>query len=107
MRAPTVRRVVAVVCALGVVGMIVSAVARALPAVLASGLVTSAAILCLLVAVAVSEGMEPSEVVLARAEQEGAAVESMVSSMTLGGADEGALRALVAAAVRLGRSLGP
>jgi hypothetical protein len=91
-----VRAVVLIVCALGVVGMIVASALDSNGAALTFGLITVSAIVCLIVATAVSvavsgavgSGGPPAE---ARAER----VEALISDLVAAGADETAVRNLV------------
>jgi hypothetical protein len=79
-----------VVCALGVVGMIVASALDSNGAALTFGLITVSAIVCLIVATAVSGGAggPPGD---ARAER----VEALISDLVAAGADETAVRNLV------------
>jgi hypothetical protein len=79
--------------------MIASAVAGSTGAALTLGLVTATAVLCSLVATAVT-GPRPAP--LRRGDP--AQVEAMVRRLVEAGADEAAVRALVTEARRLGRS---
>ena len=98
----TVRRVVVVVCVLGIGGMIAGSIADNSGAALTAGLVTAAASLCLMVATAVAA---PTPAMAgAGAEAQAAAVEEQVAVLVRGGADEAEVRALVGAAVALGRT---
>ncbi len=84
-----VRAVVLVVCALGVVGMIVASALDANRAALTFGLVTVSAIVCLIVVTAVTSGGGlPAEERVAR-------VETLISDLVAAGADENAVRNLV------------
>ena len=96
------RLVVFAVCAVGVAGMIAGSVTDSNALALTFGLITVAAVLCLLVATSVAATdatTEPDEDLARR-------LESGVSDLVAEGADETKLRELVAAAVRLGRGLG-
>ena len=103
-----VRRVVLAVCALGIAGMIVASVNDNNGAALTFGLVTSAAVVCLVVATAVTR---PAGIGGAAAggpagppdEAQAAAVEELVGGLVASGADERELRKLVREAVHLGR----
>ena len=94
-----VRRVVIAVCVAGIAGMIVSSIADNTGAALTAGLVTAIAVLCLIVATAVTgaQGLGVSELLAND-------VEERVESLVADGADEAEVRALVGAAVKLGRS---
>ncbi|HET7487159.1 MAG TPA: hypothetical protein VFJ85_04475 [Acidimicrobiales bacterium] len=104
MTARAVRRVVVAVCAAGIAGMIVSSVTEHDGAAVTFGLITTAAVLCLVVATAVSRA---TPAVPAPDEAQAAVVEDRVRDLVAGGADETAVRALVGEAVRLGRGERP
>ena len=97
-----VRRVVIAVCVAGIAGMIASSVADNNGAALTAGLVTAVAVLCLIVATAVTGagrvGAESHLELLA------ADVEDRIQTVVEEGADEAKVRDLVGAAVRLGRA---
>ena len=93
-----VRAVVLVVCALGVVGMIVASIVDANGAALTFGLVTVSAVVTLIVATAVSNSAGPV------AEEQGRRVEALINELVAAGADETAVRALVREAARLRRA---
>ncbi|MDP9070942.1 MAG: hypothetical protein M3N68_06615 [Actinomycetota bacterium] len=97
----SVRRIVVVVCLGGVAGMIVASVAGSNGAALTFGLITATAVLCLMVATAVSGGATAA---LGGDERQAAGVEAMVERLVAHGADETDVRELVEQAVRLGRS---
>ena len=97
----TVRRVVIAVCVAGVVGMIVSSVADRTGAAMTFGLVTAVAVLCLMVATAVSG---PARGGHQRFEEDAARVESGVRRLVDAGADEDDVRRLVGDAIALGRA---
>ncbi len=80
--------------------MIASAVAGSTGAALTLGLVTAAAVLCSIVATTVT-GTRAGPL----RQGDPARVEAMVRRLVDGGADEAAVRALVAEAQRLGRSV--
>jgi ABC-type Na+ efflux pump permease subunit len=94
------------VCAIGIAGMIVGSVADNNALALTFGLITAAAVLCLMVATAVSP---PATTAKAAAttpvfdEGQAARVEHLVSRLVAEGAREEAVRQLVGEAVRLGR----
>src|SRR5687768_11239199 len=94
-----VRRVVIAVCVAGIAGMIVSSIADNTGAALTAGLITAIAVLCLIVATAVTaaRGVGVQELLAND-------VEERVESLVADGADEADVRALVSAAVKLGRS---
>ena len=101
----TVRRVVLAVCVGGIAGMIVSSIADNTGAAMTFGLVTAVAVLCLMVATSVSGAARVgAESHLAALSDE---VEDRVAALVQTGADEGELRQLVRAAVRLGRTAPP
>jgi hypothetical protein len=96
-----VRRVVIGLCGAGVAGMIVASILNANGAALTFGLLTAAAVACLMVATAVAgpasaRNLPPDE---ERAER----VERIVRQLVAAGAEEPLVRALVRESVRLGR----
>gem|GEM_PF-2886397 len=93
------RWVVVAVCASGVAGMVVGSIADDSTVTLTFGLLTAAAVACLIVATAVT-GDAPADA----DEVAGARVEELVVALVAHGADEAAVRALVREAVVLGRS---
>ena len=99
MRARAVRSIVLVVCALGVVGMIVASVADANGAALTFGLITVSAVACLIVATAVANGRGTvaADVDVTCAER----LEGLISDLVAAGADETAVRNLVREAAQL------
>jgi len=94
-----VRWVVVAVCASGIAGMVVGSIADDNTVTLTFGLLTAAAVACLIVATAVTGGA-PAEA----DEVAGARVEELVAALVAGGAEDAAVRALVREAVVLGRS---
>ena len=100
-----VRRIVIVVCIAGIGGMIASSIADNNGAALTTGLVTAVAALCLIVATAVTGGGRgvagPGHL-----DELGAEVERGVMSLVDAGADEQAVRDVIGAAVRFGRTRG-
>ena len=101
--ARAVRLVVIAVCVGGVAGMIVTSALKHNGAALTFGLITAVAILCLMVATAVTGGaVAPTGTT--DAERLAAAVEASVADLLEAGADERAIRDLVRDAVRLGRA---
>ena len=97
-----VRRVVIAVCVAGIAGMIASSIADNNGAALTAGLVTAVAVLCLIVATAVTgAGRVGAE---AHLELLAADVEDRVAAVVAAGAPEPEVRALVGAAVKLGRA---
>ena len=98
MSASAVRRAVFAVCVVGIAGMIVTNIADNSGGSMTFGLVTAAAVLCLIVATAVSRPAGGDS------EELGASVEAGISAVVAQGADEDDVRALVADAVRLGRA---
>ncbi|MDQ6927922.1 MAG: hypothetical protein M3159_04575 [Actinomycetota bacterium] len=93
-----VRRFVLAVCAVGIAGMIVGSVAGDNGVALTFGLLTAAAIACLMVATAVA-GDTP-----VRADDDAAArVEELSRQLVEGGAPTASVEELVREAVRLGR----
>jgi len=101
-RARVVRWVVIGVCGAGIAGMIVGSVADNNDVALTFGLITAAAVLCLMVATAVSP---PATATKAAAfdDAQAARVENLVGRLVAEGASENAVRELVGEAVRLGR----
>lgn len=97
---PTVvRRVVIAVCVAGIAGMIVSSIADNTGAALTAGLVTAMAVLCLIVATAVTTARGVGVTDLLAND-----VEERIESLVADGADEATVRALVGAAVKLGKA---
>jgi hypothetical protein len=96
--ARAVRIVVIAVCAGGVAGMIVSSILDHNGAALTFGLVTAVAVLCLMVATAVTTDRLPAD-----AEQTAAALEDAIGLLVASGADEMAVRNVARTAVHLGR----
>ena len=96
-----VRRVVIAVCVAGIAGMIVSSIADNNGAALTAGLVTAVAVLCLIVATAVTGGKVAAD---AHLELLASDVEDKVATVVAQGAEEQAARDLVKAAVKLGRA---
>jgi hypothetical protein len=94
------------VCVGGIAGMIVGSVADNNDLALTFGLITAAAVLCLMVATAVSPPASTSKTANAVAafdEGQAARVEHLVNRLVAAGAREDAVRQLVGEAVRLGR----
>jgi multisubunit Na+/H+ antiporter MnhB subunit len=98
-RARVVRWIVIGVCVVGIAGMIVGSVADDNAVALTFGLITAAAVACLMVATAVSPAPQASQVDEAQA----ARVEELVGLAVAQGAAEETVRTLVGEAVRLGR----
>jgi hypothetical protein len=94
--------VVIAVCAVGIAGMIVGSVADDNDVALAFGLLTAAAVTCLMVATAVGASTHGT-----LDEEQARTVETLVEDLLATGADETRVRELVAEAVRLGRSRAP
>ena len=95
-----VRAVVIVVCVLGIAGMIITSITDHNGAAITFGLITAVAILCSMVATAVTRtapNPPPDEL--------GASIEARIAALVDGGADEADVRALVGEAVRFGRSV--
>jgi hypothetical protein len=90
------------VCVGGIAGMIVSSIADNTGAAMTFGLVTAVAVLCLMVATAVTGGGRVgAESHLALLADQ---VEERVAVLVDGGADESSVRDLVRAAVKLGKA---
>lgn len=97
-----VRWVVIGVCVVGVGGIIAGSVADNNAAALTFGLVTAVAVVCLMVATAVSPS--PSDAAPANFDEgQAARVEHLVGRLVADGASEDAVRRLVGEAVRLGQ----
>jgi hypothetical protein len=88
-----VRRLVWVVCWLGIGGMIAASIADNVGAAMTAGLVTAVAALCLIVATAVTRGTAGA--VDERAAQD---LEARITALVAAGADEAQVRDLVRAA---------
>jgi len=102
-RARVVRWVVIGVCAGGIAGMIVGSVADNNDVALTFGLITAAAVLCLMVATAVAPPSTAANPTHVFDEGQAARVEHLVERLVADGAREEAVRRLVGEAVRLGR----
>ena len=89
------------VCVMGIVGMIVSSINDNNGAALTFGLLTTAAVICLVVATAVTRPASGTPV--GAEERQAALVETLVEELVAGGADEADVRRLVGESVRLGR----
>ena len=102
-RARVVRWIVIGICVVGIVGMIVGSIGDDNGLALTFGLVTAAAVACLMVATAVSAS-DGAASTHARPfdEAQGARVEELIQRLVARGAPEGEVRALVREAVRLG-----
>ena len=101
-RARVVRWVVIGVCVVGVAGIIGGSIADNNAVALTFGLITAVAVVCLMVATAVSS---PGATTRATGfdEEQAAHVEHLVGRLVADGASEQAVRELVGEAVRLGR----
>lgn len=97
-----VRRVVLAVCVAGIAGMIVSSIADNNGAAMTAGIVTAVAVLCLIVATAVTGGGKVGAE--AHLELLASQVEEHVEVVVSQGANEDDVRRLVGAAVKLGRA---
>ena len=100
--APVVRRVVLVICLIGVPGMIATSIADSTGGAMTFGLITATAIVCSIIATAVESsrtggGAGSPEEIAAR-------LESGITDLVASGTDEQTLRRVVADAVRLGRT---
>jgi hypothetical protein len=89
---------VVAVCVAGVAGMIVASILGSDGAALTFGLVTAAAVTCLMVATAVAASQAAPEVV---DEERAARVEEMIGRLVADGADEARVRQLAREASRL------
>jgi len=96
------RWTVAAVCGGCIAGMIAAAATRHVGGVVAFGLVSSAAVACLLVA-AVVAGEGPAAAPT-DAEERARAVEARIAALVAAGAVEDDVRALAGEAIRLGRA---
>ena len=106
-RARVVRWVVIGVCVVGIAGMIGGSAADNSDLALTFGLITVAAILCLMVATAVSGPATAANTSGgAFDEAQAASVERLVERLVADGARESDVRELVGEAVRLGRGAG-
>ena len=92
-----IRRVVLAIVVVGIAGMIVSSINNENKVALGFGLVTALAVLCSMVATAVTSGGADD------ADAQAARVETLSGDLVSSGADERAVRALVRESVRLGR----
>lgn len=102
-----VRRVALAICVAGIAGMIASSVADSTGAALTFGLITAVAVICTMVATAVTSGAgrghpSPRQQGVVD-EAQAAKVEQLVRRLVAEGADEDQVRGLVSEAVRLGR----
>lgn len=102
-RARVVRWVVIGVCVIGIAGMIVGSVGDNNDVALTFGLITAAAVLCLMVATAVSPSTTVTTSAVIFDEAQAARVEQLVERLVAAGAPEDSVRQLVGEAVRLGR----
>lgn len=100
-----VRGVVLVICAAGIAGMIVTSVQGRDGAALTFGLITAVAVLGLILVTAVTDAPAARRDPVAE-EEAAAALESLVQALVREGADEGAVRDLVRAALDLSRARG-
>jgi hypothetical protein len=96
--AKAVRRLVIGVCVAGIGGMIAGSVADNNGIAITAGSVTAIAVLCLMVATAVTGGATVGS---------GERVEELAEDLVADGADEAAVRELIREAVKLGRSQCP
>lgn len=96
-RVLVIRRLVLTVVVVGIAGMIVSSIANENKVALGFGLMTALAVLCSMVATAVSTGGVDDTAAQA------ARVETLTGDLLASGADERTVRSLVREAVRLGR----
>jgi hypothetical protein len=102
-RARVVRWVVIGVCVVGVAGIVGGSIADNNAVALTFGLLTAVAVVCLMVATAVS-GSTPAAGAPSFDDAQAARVEHLVGRLVADGASEDAVRRLVGEAVRLGRS---
>lgn len=105
MTAKAVRRLVIAVCVIGIAGMIIGSIADNNAVAMSFGLVTAVAVLCLMVATAVTGGGRvPLD---AEADARAQRVDDLVAQLAGGRAEESDLRRLVGEAVKLGQSRRP
>src|SRR5437868_11059 len=102
-RARVVRWVVIGVCVVGVGGIIAGSIADNNAVALTFGLMTAAAVVCLMVVTAVAPSTSSAKTT-AFDEGQAARVEHLVGGLVADGASEQAVRQLVGEAVRLGQS---
>ena len=96
-RVRVIRRIVLAIVVVGIAGMIVSSIANENKVALGFGLVTALAVLCSMVATAVTSGGADDT------DAQATRVETLSGDLIASGADERTVRALVREAVRLGR----
>ena len=96
-RVRVIRRIVLAIVVIGIGGMIVSSIANENKVALGFGLVTALAVLCSMVATAVTSGGADD------GDAQAARVETLSGDLMAAGADERTVRSLVREAVRLGR----
>ncbi|MCP5026157.1 MAG: MFS transporter [Actinomycetia bacterium] len=101
-----VRRVVLVVCAAGIIGMIVGSIADRTGVAISFGIMTALAVLGLILVTSVA-GPEAFGGSRAIPEREAAAVDIAIDELVAAGADEEQVRELVRRSLVLGRRLGP
>ena len=93
-----VRGTVIVVCVAGIAGMIIGSIADNNAVALTFGLVTAAAVACLIVVTAVTA---PTAATAARADDRAERVEELIQGLVSAGADEEEVRSLVREAAHL------
>ena len=96
-RVRVIRRIVLAIVVVGIAGMIVSSIANENKVALGFGLITALAVLCSMVATAVTSGGADDT------HAQATRVETLSGDLIASGADERTVRALVREAVRLGR----
>jgi hypothetical protein len=96
-RVRVIRRIVLAIVVVGIAGMIVSSIANENKVALGFGLMTALAVLCSMVATAVTSGGADDT------DAQATRVETLTGDLIASGADERTVRALVREAVRLGR----
>jgi hypothetical protein len=102
-----VRIAVAVVCVVGIAGMIVGSIADNNGVAITFGLVMAAATLCLIAVTAVTGSDKVGDPGTITDEEAAEAIEHQVRALVDAGAEEESLRALVGDAIRLGRTARP
>ena len=96
-RVRVIRRIVLAIVVVGIAGMIASSIANENKVALGFGLMTALAVLCSMVATAVTTGGADDT------DAQASRVETLTADLLGTGADERTVRALVREAVRLGR----
>ncbi len=98
MRLSTLRRLVTLICALSIAGMIVMSIKSNVGGAMTSGIIGAIAMLCLITGNAIHLGTNGG----GAQEALGAELEARVSDLVAAGADADAARAVIAKAIRFG-----